>query len=356
LADFSVEKDSVWVELGGSKKLKSKREKTVAVNGFLMNKEDTTLDERILGLPSDHDFGIIYRDEIYGAFDITERGLLVFEEHLQNITSPIIPHNVACEQVQVVFAGKPSEKYNKVSEVFNLRNPRKGRITGINIRLMTNESLASLWIDETGLYSSRSIVLLLASNYDSNLGNIRSLVKDELANIKFWYSPIRKFWDRILALLSKIPTAVYYCLFLICLFVSIFNVFTFSKDFVNKAKQERFQQVTQKFIDDQNIDPNIAAEVKAILLKASIEQTQSPVIPVMVTIMHIIYLSFVAFLVVSCLIFASYLFPRIVFEIGEGKRRHENRIWMIRFLIGSAVFCGIVVPLIIRPLILKWFS
>jgi len=317
-----------------------------------MNNKDISLDERILGLTSDHDYRIVYRDEIHGAFNINEQVLSVFEGHLKNITSPIIPHNVASEHVQVVFAGKPSEIYNKVSELFDLRNPRKGRITGINIRLTTHESLASLWIDETGLYSSHSIVLLLASNYDSNLQNIRSLIKSELANIKFWYSPIRNLWDRMLALLGKIPVMIYWCLFLIFLTSSIFNIFSSAKDIAKKSMQERaqqLQQIAQDIIDDSNnIDPNAAAKFKEIISNIKFEHTHSSAMPVIWTIMSIAYLSFVALLIIYCLIFASYLFPRIVFEIGEGKKRNENRIWMIRFLIGSAVFCGIIIPLIIR--------
>jgi len=321
-----------------------------------MNQKETSLDERILGLPPVHDWGIIYRDELYGAFDITKEGLLALESHLLNIASLIIPNNVASEIVQVVFSGKPSESYKNISEVINLRNPRKGRITGINIRVTTNEALASLWIDSTGLYSSHSIVLLFAGDSEGKFSSLKSSIFSELANLKLWYLPIRICFDRILALLAKIPAVIYMALFAMVVAIALLGIFgNIFFYFSDKSKHERLQQASEVLVNkisgvEPNIDPNTVSQIKEIL-NAKIKQydrsAYDTFMPLIVGNINGLFLSI-------CIIFTFYLFPRVVFEIGEGIRRYEQLTWLRRFVIGSIIICGIIVPLILKQY-LTWF-
>jgi hypothetical protein len=314
-----------------------------------MKNEEPSLDELILGLPSVHDLHIKYRQELYGAFDVTEQGLLTLESHLHDVASTITQGNMVQETVIVLFSGKPTEKYNSISEVLTLRNPRIGRITGINIRMSAKEGLASIYFDEIGLYSSHSIVLLFAARSDINLSKHEALIKDELANLECWYSPIRKCSDRIVRLMGKVPYVLYTALFFIGL-VSI--IFSFYSD---RAKHTQWRTDFEKFlrayeslsVKKPELDPNIVEKINEI--KTILVQYDSP--GVLKLIIRIIYVLAAGFILLSCIIFAAYLFPRIVFEIGEGRIRQEQRVWLRRFVIGSIIVCGIIIPLLFKKLI-----
>jgi len=313
-----------------------------------MKQEETSLDENILGLPPVHNWQLTYRQEIYGAFDITERGLLALESHLHNIISSIAPGNTTSEIVKVVFSGKPSEVYSSISEVIALRNPRTARITGINIRMTTTEGLASVWIDDIGLYSSHSIVLLFAAHSDKDFGKHETLIKRELKNLECWYSPIRKRFDRILSIAGKVPSVVYTALFYVGLASMIFFFFS------DKAKHTQWRTASEKIVkeydslskNEPNLDPNTVAQINEI--KTTLEQYNSPG---MIRLMNTVYVLAGSFIFFPCLIFAVRLFPRVVFEIGEGIRRQEQRVWLRRFVIGSIVICGIILPLVRKKLI-----
>lgn len=319
-----------------------------------MKQKNTSLDEHILGLAPDHNWGFTYRRNLYGAFDVTEKGLLALETHLRDFVVSVSPTNKPpSEIVKVVFIGKPSEVYSSISEVMALRNPRTEKISGINIRLINSEALVSIWLDDFGLYSSQhSVVLLFAADSDKNFGKYEARVKSELKNIECWYSWGRKCLDRTRPVASKVPPILYLVLAFAGLASMMFSFFS------DKARYAQWRTSTEKIVEEYNslsisdpnfgqtleaLDPNIG--VKLNDLRTAIDKYQDPgyLRLFMIVIRWLAY----GFIGVLLVLLVAFLFPRIVFEIGEGKTRQEQRVWFRRFVIGS---------IIILPLLRKIFQ
>jgi hypothetical protein len=90
-----------------------------------------------------------------------------------------------------------------------------------------------------------------------------------------------------------------------------------------------------------SLDPNSAAKLDT--LKQILNKHKHSAL---MTVVRLASLVAFAYVLGYGILMLGYLFPRIVFEIGEGIKRHEQVIWLRRFVMGSIVICGVLIPLI----------
>jgi hypothetical protein len=99
---------------------------------------------------------------------------------------------------------------------------------------------------------------------------------------------------------------------------------------------------SEAFKPEISSDPNLAATLDA--LKQVLTKSKHSVL--MTVLRRAGLLAFAYLLGTGIVMLVRYLFPRVVFEIGEGVKRHEQIIWLRRFVIGSIIFCGVLIPLL----------
>ena len=302
-----------------------------------------TLDELLLDVVSRRSWNYVRKQEYHGAFVATKSSLLAFEALLVNAIGSDTPSDEMGKSVSVIYSGKPSELYTSVSDILELRNPSIGRITGICITVKSTNAVAFVWLDDVGVCSGHSVVFWIAANSDSIFGKTEAAVEAELANIRCWYSRGRDYFDRCGNAILRIPSIIPCLLFVVALvfvvLVTFADVFRYAQW---RSTAEELIAKSDTFKSEISQDPNMAAQFDA-LRQMLATRKQSTLVAVLrrAGLLALAYL-----LGIGIARLGGYLFPRVVFEIGDGIKRHEQIIWLRRFVIGSIIFCGVLIPLL----------
>jgi hypothetical protein len=275
------------------------------------------LDEQVLGRLFDR-WRYVRKQEYYGAFVVTKSSLLALETLLANAVGSDASSNEVKKSISVVYSGKPSETYTSVSDILELRNPSIGRITGICIVAASTNALALVLLDDLGLYSGHPIVFMIAANSDSIFGKTEAAVETELANIRCWYSRMRGNLDRLQSMMCETPRIVPRLLFVVAL--AFLTLTTVADWFRYEQWRATAEEVVAK--SEMSLDPNSAAKLDT--LKQILNKHKHSAL---MTVVRLASLVAFAYVLGYGILMLGYLFPRIVFEIGEGIKRHEQVIW-----------------------------
>lgn len=301
------------------------------------------LDKFLLGFSDDSDWRCVRKEEVYGAFVVTGESLLALEALMLNAVTRFGTGTTHSERVIVVFSGKGAQQYASVREVLELRNPRVGRITGISIQVRSSEGLTSMWLDDVGIYSFHSIVFLIAGNSESGFEEISASITAECANIRCWYSRLRRLTDRSGSIIRRVPSIVAHMILLVgALLIVLGAIYDQGRYQEWHAAAESAVSVYDTAVaNGAHVDANTVAAVDR--LNEMLKHHHHPIVG---TSLRVIGGWVFGYSLIIIAMWTSPLFPRVIFEIGEGVKRSEEIAWLRRFLIGSVLICGILLPLI----------
>lgn len=249
-------------------------------------------------------------------------------------------------------AGVDPETFASASELAAIRNPKGNPIIEIQLVARGVDRNVVLSFDCYGRDRRAAISFAARAASPLTLSKLEEALLSEATHIRAWYSPIRAFIDGLLYQSTRIPTWLWtvFWVFWIVAMISLVAA-SFSRSSALREWHDSTSTVLEQareFTDsaaspasDEVSDDLNALHAKTEELDELVERSQS-MHPVRQTLFNMA----LGLLGGIALRWLFALFPRLVFAIGEGTKRHDQLMWLRRFVLGSIIVTGGVLPLI----------
>ena len=248
------------------------------------------------------------------------------------------------QQVIVLYYGRPPDSFESVSPIATLRNPRASAIAEIFIVMKQGNRAASASFDCDGANERAAITFGTTAATATPLGALERALLREVANTRVWYSAIRKAIDSLAVLRSWIPRAIRTAIVVVFVVgVAALIVSMFYRSHSIAEWQSEAAAALEAYEGDATelpADAEASARSQADRLAKLIEHSQASH-PLLRSLLNMA----IGLVCGLSLRYMSRLFPRLVFDIGEGVQRHEHLRWLRRFVLGTVVVAGVLLPI-----------
>ncbi len=280
-----------------------------------------------------------------GGFVISSESLVGFETALCNYIRADHDDASLEQLVKVQQAGLSAESFPSVSEVVALRNPKGNPIVEIQLLVRGTDRNAVVSLDRYGRDGRAAIAFAARAPTPTNLSALEAALLAEAKHCSAWYGLVRRPIDAIGHQLSRLPTWASY---LFCvgglILLSALILISLQRSYALAKWQENAEAV----LSAANAAPVDAGSISVLEAQQSIDKVlqllerSQDVHPIRTSLLNIV----VGLACGIALWWSLALFPRVVFAVGEGNRRNEQLCWLRRFVLGSVLVAGVLLPFI----------
>lgn len=283
-----------------------------------------------------------------GAFIITPESLVDVERRLLAFAAAG-PSNEQEPRVdvQVLSEREEARRHGGVQTALGERNPKMTPIYGLILTVKRGESQAQVQFDATGKGDWCGIRLFAASREQETVFTLSSEMRVEVDNVRdLLPSLLRQPIDSMLAWLIRNAAVIFRVLtalwlaFMIAVLV-LAAIYRYTHPTQPESPASRVMERADPELTNSESLTNRSASPGPSSASAS-EAFDWPGLASVA--LEVTWIMVAVLLIASVPIMYGRLFPRVVFEIGEGRRRFE-RLSKWRWLIfGSIVTCGFFLP------------
>jgi hypothetical protein len=240
-----------------------------------------------------------------------------------------------------VWQARPkSDRYNTVDEVISLRNERTSRISSIAFRAKGPDFKIQIMIDSEGLGHGVGFSFEGEADDTEAISRLAARIESEHRNIRLWYSPFRSTFDRLMNCAARVPVWAWTAVIIGGLSLSV--ALAMYANHVHRVRVDAWIRSGQEILEQADrTDAEPDPESKK-LLESIRESVKHP--PEIHSVWWPLLVAIPSCAVGALIARAEYFFPRVVFEIGEGKSRHDQLRTLRAFVFGTVVISGLLIP------------
>ncbi len=290
---------------------------------------------------------------VHGSFVVTHNGLRALESIFRKfVAGGGSQDDHILERVVVVEGNAPPREFKSIQPVLQLRNSKSEPINRLFFSLATGKRQVHFWFDSQGSFNRYAAVVKASAASADHLSPMFGELRRELRNLKPWYSLARTGFDWTLSALARIPPAFWTIILVVpaILFV-IFGLVVV------------LYAAWTQFTSDPGVSPTITARPPQI--EPSVGELSRPDAPSRLldeptaseestfswkNVQRFVPLMMAVLVGLFGPPTMRFIFPRVVFEIGEGIERHQHVIWVRRFLLCTIGLGAIVIPTLLAML------
>lgn len=286
-----------------------------------------------------------------GAFRITPQSLRSFQSIFDQATG------TSAKSTWMVFSAKDEPKtVQNLDDVLAMRNPQGNPIWGLFLNHVGADVNNRLFITSADIRQFAAIQFSADGESPDKVSAMIGKVRDETKNIRLWYWPFRWADDFVLLLAWTHGKAIALVLVAICfaallvggigqVIVEMSHSAGTPQKAVTTTQPQESEKTPPKMTEQQKAA--LEAEIKRLQEEASQkarEQAQRERKEALSQLWRTLMWGGAGGAVLVSFLFARLLFPRAVFEIGEGKERYQRLSTIRTFLIGTLLLSGILIP------------
>jgi hypothetical protein len=306
--------------------------------------------ERPRGVPSTY-------MRFHGAFVVNPAALADLEKIILGFVSLNGAESEDLKHWVTVWTAKAaSVQYADVAEVIALRNPRSDAIRAIRISAVRPGRRAQVLVDDQGNGELSGVVFEADGDPADALSQTASRIVDEQRNIRAWYAIFRRACEPIGLRLKRAKRSI-----VVPVSIGIFAVSVGGLVMLNQAEKQRVARYETALRNAAAYIDKVDADMKrGVVLddknKVALEALRAQVASSPATLPRTTaktsvwsYLSAVLIGMFGPVVFIS-MFPRVIFEIGEGKQRHDRVKTLRNCALVTVLLSGVALPLLRRAL------
>lgn len=288
-----------------------------------------------------------------GAYRVTRASLCAFQRMFDAKAGP--DPAVTWQ----VFTGEGEPKtFRTLEQVLSQRNPKGNPIWAIYLEHSGREITNRLFITSADIKQYAAIEYSADGESADEISSLVGRVQSETRNIRMWYWPIRWAHDWSFFYARKYGKAIVVTLaivfFSILLLGAIGQVImelsrsaeTQSQMADSQAPRTELRPEPPQLTEEQKIAAErrlqeLREKAEARAEANRIRQRQES----LRNLWQALVLGGEFGVVLLMVLLARFLYPRAIFEIGEGKERHQSLCKVRNFLLGTFLLCSIVIPI-----------
>lgn len=289
------------------------------------------------------------RNEEWSAFaSFRYRGALAVNINSLKATERILRNLVAGEgesgestreAVVVLTRGGSPDQFDRVDPIEELRNSRSRPITAIILACGGPGGESTMRFDSCGEDRKYAFVFEAKSSSVDRLSATVALVEEELKNVRTWYALIRRCVDWLAAL----PRVFW--LVVLLLWALGFGLYMVTSAY--RAHQfAEWQQGARELLETLEAEPipeDSDSSEKIETLRSLADARNPMLITVTTVVIAAAFWFLVGMFAPRCF---GWLFPRVIFDIGEGRQRHHRTLQIQIVVLVTIVTSGFVIPLV----------
>lgn len=279
--------------------------------------------------------------EFRGAFAVTPSSLQSLDGMLGEFAKRMQSDLVGVTRwLSVWRLGPEPVQYNTFEAVVALRNEKTAQISTISLNAIGPNFKCRVMIDNDGMGRGMGFTFEGEADSADALFQLAAYVDSEQKNIRLWYSRVRATIDIAITALRRIPRWAW-------VIAVIFGVLLFAAwpaylNHLHNREVQDWKQSGQQLVEAADkFSPGAGPELKKAIESlhetvANPPETRSVWSPLLGGLFGV--------LLGALLARTGFFFPRVVFEIGEGKPRHDHLRTLRTFVLGTIVISGVVLP------------
>ena len=287
-----------------------------------------------------------------GAFRITPQSLRAFQAIFGEATGEAVKSTWL-----VLSATDEPKTLDTLDEVLALRNPQGNPIWGLFFNHVGRDANCRLFVTSADIKQYAALQFSTDAESPDKVSNLIAKVRGETKNIRLWYWPFRWLDDHLLYLGRKHgkPVALVFLILCFALFaigaigqavVSFSNSGDAPPEISAKAPSTKPEKPAPELTEEQKAE--LQKRIEALQKELEAKQKEQDELQRKQLLKQVwqslTWLGAGGAVLVSFLL-ARALFPRAVFEIGEGKERYQRLCTIRNFLICTLLLGGLLIPL-----------